>query len=198
MILWTIQTIEAWEILQRTGTLRCDPNFSEKDFLDSYKWIAEQMHKRLQLDAPEGAFPLWAWYQWDGERRRRPDMRARGHLPPGEKGCRIEFEIDDNQVLLSDFDLWHFVLNYWYLAASMTEDEAFDARLAEKGLFITNEHPLPDPDLDAAIRKSWERIFDLDWYEEDMTHPKEKKIIQATFWELSMDSVKRVDEFTGR
>ena len=125
-------------------------------------------------------------------------MRARGHVPPGEKAYRIEFEIDDDQVLLSDFELWHYVLNYWYLSASMAEGEAFDARLEEKGFLMTSEHPLPDQYLDAAIRKSWERIFDLDWYEPDMTHPIEKKNIQATFWELSMDWVSRVDAFTGR
>ncbi|MEW3584057.1 DUF3841 domain-containing protein, partial [[Clostridium] symbiosum] len=36
----------------------------------------------------------------------------------------IEFEIDDNKVLLSDFDGWHFVLSNGYYDQSGSEDEA--------------------------------------------------------------------------
>ena len=38
-----------------------------------------------------------------------------GHLPKGERGVRLELQVADDRVLLSDFDLWHYVLNYWYL-----------------------------------------------------------------------------------
>jgi len=199
VVLWSIQSIDAWKILQTSGTLCCDARLSDKDFAEAYEWMAEQMCKRLQVRRPAyGVLPLWAWYQWDGEQRRKPDLRSGGHLPRGERGVRIEFEIDDNLVLLSDFELWHYVLNYWYLPASVAEDEAFSAKLTERGMSFYKTKPLPEPTFDKAIRESWERIFNLDWAEEDLAAPRAEKSIQATYWELSLERVKRVDEFVAK
>jgi hypothetical protein len=32
----------------------------------------------------------------------------------GEKGVRLTINCPADRVLLSDFSLWHYVLNYWY------------------------------------------------------------------------------------
>ena len=111
---------------------------------------------------------------------------------------RIEFEIDDSLVLSSDFDLWHYVLNYWYLPASSVEGETFESELAEQGLSFYQTKPLPNPAVDEAIRASWEHIFDLEWVEKDLSAPRADKSIQAAFWELPLESVRRVDEFVAR
>ena len=42
MFLWTIQTIEAWDILQKSGKLRCNSKFSEQEFIAAYSWMAER------------------------------------------------------------------------------------------------------------------------------------------------------------
>jgi len=42
--------------------------------------MAEQMRKRLKCVFKKVALPLWAWCQWEGERRRKPDLRSGGHL----------------------------------------------------------------------------------------------------------------------
>ncbi len=199
MILWSIQSTRAWRTLETSGKLRCDVRLVEKDFVAAYRWMAEQMDKRLQVRRPaEDALPVWAWYQWDGERRRKPDLRSGGHLPRGERGVRIEFAIDDEMVLLSDFELWHYALNYLYLPASTDEDEAFEAKLAEQGMSFYRTKPLPDPALHEAIRRSWEHIFDLEWEEEDLAAPRAQKSIQGALWELPLESVRRVDEFVAR
>ena len=41
----------------------------------------------------------------------------------GRKLCRIELEIPDNQVLLSDFDEWIIILNECLLADTEEEDD---------------------------------------------------------------------------
>lgn len=198
MILWTIQSIDAWKELQVSGILRCYDQFVEIEDYVAYKWMIEQMEKRVSVKRPENAFPLWACYQWDGEQHKKPDLRSSDHLPKGQKGVRIEFQINDHLVLLSDFDLWHFVLNYWYLPQSTANGELFEAKLAENGLSFFQSKPLPDPAFYEIITKSWERIFDIEWEEKDLTVPKVQKSIQATFWELRLKEVRRVDEFTSR
>jgi len=198
MVLWTTQSIEAWEILCKSGKLHCDNRLSDHEYAHAYEWMAEQMYKRVLFPQAAGAFPLWAWYQWGGERRKKPDLRSSGHLPRGSEGVRIEFELKDSFVLLSDFELWHYVLNYWYLPASVAGGEAFEAESTEKGLSFYETKPLADLRYHRQIQKSWERVFDLNWIEKDLAVPREMKSIQATFWELSMDNVRRVEKFIAK
>ena len=198
MILWTIQSITAWRVMEDTGILRCAPDFVDPDFVAAYKWMAQQMNERLDIPSVNNAFPLWAWYQYQNEKRAKPDLRVRGFFPRGQKGIRIEFEVDDAKVLLSDYELWHYVLNYWYLPRSTADEESFDATLSEKGLSFYKSKPLPDPFYDNRIKESWTRIFDIDWAENEIALPRSDKSIQATFWELSPNMVRSTTEFTAR
>ena len=91
----------AWKILQREQVLFTDQRYSENLFLDAYRWMAKQMDRRIESETV--SFPLWAWYQWDGVEKRKPDLRSSNHLPKGQRGVRIEFEQSDKGVLLSDF-----------------------------------------------------------------------------------------------
>jgi len=189
MILWTIQTHPAWKEFEQKGLLRTNPKFSEEYFISAYDWMVNQMELRLPLKPPEVVYPLWAWYQWQ-EERKRPDLRSAGHLPPGEKGVRIEFEIDENSVLLSDFDLWHYVLNYCYLSETEEEGEVFEKELKEKGLSFYRDKPLQDMLYHKKIEKSWEKIFDIS--------PGKTYSIQATFWELYINQIRDIRFFRAR
>ena len=73
--------------------------------------------------------PLWAWFQWEGRSKKRPDLRFSGHIPHGETGVLIKFHAEASAVFLSDFELWHYVLNYWYLPHSNEDEARFDAIL---------------------------------------------------------------------
>ena len=197
MLLWTIQDWEAWEQFQRSGVLRADARRAYHSFRPGYAWMAEQMRIRLGDQPTRVARPIWAWYQWEGKRKPKPDLRASGHLARGTRGVRIEFETND-PVLLSDFELWHYVLNYWYLPKSAADGEQFQARLTRRQLSFYETKPLPDPVLHRAIVKSWERIFDLDLTEKDITQPKARKSIQATLWQVKWSWVRAVSEFVAR
>ena len=107
----------------------------------------------------------------------------------GERGVRVELEVADDRVLLSDFDLWHYVLNYWYLPESEKDGKAFEKKLARAGLSFygcDHQHPLaarPIPprdraELGADIRHNWADRGQA------IASPPKKKSIQATLWEL--------------
>ena len=189
MLLWTIQTSGAWVELQSSGTLRGCRSRVEKDLIAPYDWMAAQMMKQIGPAPRPGALPIWAWFQWEGERK-RPDLRATGHLPRGQRGVRIEFEVLDSRVLLSDFELWHYVLNYWYLPKSEQDDKAFESELRDSGLSFFETKPLPLRHWHLRIARSWERIFDLGWYDEHIAAPLQRKSMQATVWELLLDDVR--------
>lgn len=197
-MLWTIQEMEAWNLFKRTGVLRSVSKHADAISMSAYQWMAEQMRVRIGPAPTIDSLPVWAWYQWEGERKKKPDLRSTGHIPSGTRGVRIEFAINDKQVLLSDFDLWHYVLNYWYLPASEEDGARFEARLdhSNPAFFLTK--PLPDPKFHQAVVASWQRIFDMDWRAKDIAGSRAKKSIQATLWELRIERLRSVREFVAR
>jgi hypothetical protein len=198
MTLWTIQPVGAWTALKRRGNLRGDARRVEKSYRPAYEWMAKQMEQRIGLPPTENAQPIWAWYRWRGEQQRKPDLRSGAHLDRGQTGIRLELDVEERRVLLSDFDLWHFVLNYWYLPASEKEGDAFEAELAAKGLSFFEIKPVPIERYHQAIEASWSRIFDLDFIAEGIVSPQQQKCQQACLWEIEPADVTDVKEFTAR
>lgn len=196
MILWTIQSEAAVESLDRRGELVADGGEPEPDFERAYRWMSDRMARRLGA-GPAGGRPIWAWHTWQPGRR-KPDLRSRGHLPPGTRGARIEFEIDPEHVLLSDFSLWHFVLNYWYLPSSPVDEESFEGRLRAAGLDPYRTKPLPDREFHARIEASWDRVFDLESVIEGVTDEPDRRCVQATLWRAPARSVREVAWFVAR
>lgn len=118
MKLWTSQSAAAWAELQSKGVLRApfsvttaaDPDWDY--FKEPYNWMREQMIARSILPPQDhqDIYPLWAWRdhvvafeEW-ARHKRRPKFW-------GPQNVLLEVDIPDNQVLLSDYELWHLVLN---------------------------------------------------------------------------------------
>lgn len=179
MRLWTIQTDAAYRILQETGKLSgTRGTVIEESFLPAYDWLRKQMSQRIGPPPTPEAYPIWGWYQYEGRsgkpdmRRFRNDLRAAG--PAGL--WRLKLEVPDEQVLLSDFDLWHFPLNRWYLSVSEEDYDAHDTCTQEE------------------MEKSWELIFHLDMPANDWNSAPQKTI-QGTFWELTQYMVVAAEHF---
>jgi len=207
MLVWTIQSSQVWEQLQQDGLIsgpgpdlvgRADECWQ---WQLAYEWMAEQMERRVGKRPRPDRYPLWAWYQWRDALHRKPDLRSSGHLAPGTRGVRLACEVPDEHILLSDFLLWHHALNYSYLSLNQAEEEAFEAELALHDITRKPSGPLSDPMFHQRILASWQRIFDLetvgdpDWVG-DQT--RDKKAIQGTFWQLSLDQVREITAFTSR
>jgi small-conductance mechanosensitive channel len=194
MKLWTIQPIEVWELLQQQGFYRGAKEYVYEDFLSSYDWLIGEMEKRLGQRPEQESYPVWAWKHWNGLYV-RPDLRFSGHLEKGTRGVRLEIDIPDEQVVLSEFGKWHYVLNYWYLAETDQDWEAFNKEINKRGLNYFRQKPLPDPYYHQKIVDSWQRIFDIEPKNED---ERRDLSIQATFWELKLEQVRKVDFFIAR
>lgn len=101
------------------------------------------------------------------------------------------------KVLLSDFQLWHHPLNYWHIADNEEQSLNFD-RLLKNGNVKWGDIGNYPQHIKSKIEKSWKRIFDMNYCSEYAADVFENKSIQATFWNLSLDEVVKVDEFTAR
>jgi hypothetical protein len=200
LTLWTVQSAGAWAKLEQDGVLRADARRVLRCYRSAYDWMSREMEKRLGYRPSKGALPLWAWYQWNGATCRRPDLRCSGHVPRDERCVRIEFEVSERLALLSDFDLWHYVLNCWYLPKSLKDGEALDAELTRHGLSYHKTKPLPGQAYHGRITESWKRIFDIDRADRTMAiaRPRAEKVIQASLWVLRRDQVNDVRFFRAR
>jgi hypothetical protein len=137
---------------------------------------------------PNGvSYPIWAWHTRDWKHK-KPDLRNIGLGNKGEKSVCIEVEVPDNQVVLTDFDVWHFVLNKWYFDDSYSEEEW------EK---LHAKYDRLDRDVKEKVKiQSWQKVFDISPFQNEWC--QRGRYIQATFWVLYLKDVKDVRFFTAR
>ena len=106
-------------------------------------------------------FPYRAWYQYDCAKKKKP-TRSLVNIPEGISAY-MEIEVPDNEVQLSDFDLWHAVLNQgpledWKkMKKTFKEIERLEKVAGRRLEYAEYPQPLRD-----RIEKTWEGIFDLE------------------------------------
>lgn len=156
------------------------------------------MTNRIGSPELKNQYPIWAWYQYRDSHHKKPDLRGNCYLPKGTNGIRIEFEKEINQVVLSDFVLWHYPLSYKSLIAqNEAENNNFELRLKKMKLDKTEYKQLHEI-IKIEIEKSWERIFDMEFEDEYYTSKKDSKTIQACCWEIKEDEIIKIDKFKAR
>lgn len=168
MKVWSIQTEAAYQKLLEKGMLYGDWRRVWKHFKKPYKWLCDQMEQR---DIPlKGRPPMWAWTT-------KPDLRSSYHLEKGEKGVRLELEVPDELVLVSNFEAWHCVLNDHFV---VTNDDELEMMF---------NYPRSE------VEASWQKIFQL---EHINALPGYSDRAQATFPLIELDRVVRSTAFVSR
>lgn len=190
--MWTLQPATLYEKLQCEKSIHCLPEQSEwiteYGFGPAYDWMTEQMCKRIG-PPPQGVqYPIWAWHtlEW---RHAKLDLRLgefRGYKTP--QVC-LEIEVPDKEVLLSNEDMWHIVLNDGYYGEACSDE---DYEVEERWF-----DGLPVQVKIEVKRQSWEKIFDV-FPPRETPWDCHGKYVQATVWTLRLDQVKAVRYFAGR
>lgn len=191
MELWSIQTPEVLDYIEKDGLYICNPSLSERitdfHFGPAYDWLVSQMEHRIGSRPKEVSYPIWAWHtiNW---KRHKPDLRERGYLAKGQPGVLLSLEVPDKDVLLSDFGAWHWPVNGWFLSAATNEA---DCDLEEAAF-----NALPKEKRPYALQKSWEHIFNISELNNDWIC--RGRYIQATFWILHKEYIRKVQHFQAR
>ena len=193
MKLWTIQTTEFYDTLKKNGVVYCDrESWLCQEYRDMYDWMANEMRKRIgNPPNPEVRYPIWAWYQYHSRKKPKPPISPNVLDSDQEVGVMLEIEIPDDEVLLSDFDLWHVPLNGHPISDDMKLMHRFKAfRATLGGSCDFEDYP---EDLKHDIMITWSAVFDLrtklrQWMAKAMWN----RSIQACFWELKLEQVVKV------
>lgn len=201
MKLWSIQSREAFSILNRDGVLYCS-NPATAIYLDdgengafsrAYAWMANQMERRIKVPRPENAlFPLWAWAQVGSYKKEyHPDSSDFVH----GSSVLLELDVPDEELLLSDFDIWHCVLS----GSGAYTDKRMEKRLAR--YYDENGFKKPEvlpQDLRDYVVSSWERVFDLDRRDRYFSKMRRNRFIQASMWQIRSEWVRSSTSLSGK
>lgn len=184
MILYTIQPEFIFNKLQEKGYIVSDTNhIMEQSFLDSYAWLESKMLDLLPKPEIECIHPVWAWYRYNG--KSKPTLK--GQLEKGQIGYLIEFEIDENLVLLSSFDKWHLVLNH--------SDEDLKSKKTYFD-YTENQDDLSMFEAEGFVEENGKLVFD--WNKIILDKNSLEDTIQATFWYLKKEQVLSYKKFKSR
>jgi len=110
---------------------------------------------------------------------------------------RIEFECPGDDVLLCDEELWFFVLNHWYIPQSGADGEDFEASFPDRPRPVYTAIKHVDEQFQITVRRSWDRVFDLTWYNPHLTPRPDKKSIIGWVWEIRWKWVIAETPFIG-
>lgn len=190
---WSIQSTEAFATLNRDGVLYCDSPrtalyLDEPDndiFSRSYAWMTVQMEKRMRVPRPEPAnYPLWVWVQVGSYRKEfHPSSDEYEH----GKSVLLTLDVPEDEILLSDFDIWHCVLNEFSTGTDRMMERRLNRFLDENGVHTKlKDYP---PELREYVVSSWERVFDLDRRDRDFPTMRRNRNIQGTMWQIRSEWV---------
>lgn len=192
MKIWTIQPKWIYDKVLANGSFRCtDPaSFADDDpndrwkYEDAYDWMSEQMAKKIGKPSPN-IYPIWGWYRYGDHNPGLNHWKFSGYGDDQEETVYLELEISSDQVVLSDFDDWHAVLNNQYLNPASNE--------LEYDIFERQFNSYTRKVQERVKRQSWEDIFNLKNYDNEFR--SRGQYIQATFWEITRDDIKKVKFF---
>ena len=202
MKIWSIQPEEALKLLLLGKSFSSDRELVEQGFdndwawENAYNWLSGKMvDKGISLPTK---YPVWGWVQWANEAKKRPDLRSIScSINKTDRQVLLELDVPESEMLLSDFDLWHFVLNYWYLPENESDELSFEDLCNEQGYNPFKVRPAPE-NLDKIIRSSWDKVLDLSWCNE-YTRPNLTDLqIQAIFPSIKPEYLRSYKNINGR
>lgn len=183
--LWTAQTDTVVDCIRDTGYSQVKMEYIEKKYEES-AWIFKEAYgffkqrARAMVEPPEGAeSPIWLFF----------DKRWT-YLSQGS--CLLELSIPEERVILFDREKWQRVLNLAYVGKDAEDEACFERKMNQMGVstycdaFRTSFYPY----LKSEIKKSWDRIFDI----QDRTQDN----LGAAVWQLRREDILGLTAFEER
>jgi len=111
--LWSFQSMDACEQLDKIGNLQVEWRFTPINWRPTYEWMTREMVSRgIEMD---GHAPVWAWHSCEGQQQSPPTLgTARNQLTDKqilEGVCIVEFDAPENLALLSSYNRFNDLLD---------------------------------------------------------------------------------------
>lgn len=166
----TFQSLEALKDLIDKGYLECNEKYIDlKKRASTYSWVIGKMNDHIK-NSTAARYPLWCW------------VKCYNNIcPPKHKGepvegfdVKITFAKAREDVFITDFIRYSFLLNNTYIPDSLADKERFDKKLAE--------HTQASSEICQEIRKSFDRCITMD-----------SNILQGCLWRINLDEIEKIE-----
>jgi hypothetical protein len=187
--LWTRQDEKSLIQLEKYGVIHNKREYIESEyesianyFIRLYNWFVEAASKRVPKP-DEVEFPIWC------------SVSHANMLRPVEGTVCYELEIPREKVIYFDGSKWDYVLNHIYIPKDDQDQKDYMADLKRKGFknefnFIEGSYAHLYPMERKRIMDSWERIFEIDTWNEF--------VVQGNIWEIRPEYIKRIEKFVEK
>ena len=191
MKLVTFQSMDALKSLIEKGYLECNSKYVNKDKVGIvYNWLVNKMNESIKNE--NGVeYPIWAWVKC-----------YNGICPPKRKGDAVEgydvkitFNKKREDVFITDFRRYSFLLNNVYIPDSLKDKEEFDKRLEEFNITLDDlkayvrrdkfSHHREDSDF-LNICKEIEKSF-------DKCITTDSDILQGCVWRINLSDIESIE-----
>ena len=196
MKLITFQSTEALKDLISRGCLECREeyiNLAKSGF--AYSWVIEKMNARIKNDT-NAKYPIWCW------------VKCRNNIcPPKHKGepvegfdVKITFHKSREDVFITDFRTYSFLLNNTYIPDSLDDKEQFDNKIAKLNIKadalkayarpdLFDQHRTDDVYLTICqeIRDSFDKCITMD-----------SDILQGCVWRINLNEIDKIEFLNDR
>ena len=190
MKLITFQTPEAFNELKEKGILKVPKKATDlinlKKYGIPYDFIVEQMTQKIPSQSDE-KYPLWAWAKWGhfiAPKKRKNLIHKKQH-----PYVKITFCKPKNQVLLSDYMAYSFILNGRIVPQNKNEYKKFLKEIENLGIsldelkmFVRKDPNKKVEKIYSKIKKTWPRIFHL-----------KSTIHQACVWNIKWEEIEKIE-----
>lgn len=145
-------------------------------FLGKYNLFVHLAEKRLPR--PSGSeYPIWC------------SVSQKNCLKPVEKSLVYCLEVPESEVIYFSGIKWDYVLNNLYIPRDAEDRKRFREMLEKRGLnnsfqLIDGKYKGTCPDIEQEIKASWERIFDIEEWNEFA--------VQANLWRIRKEWVRHI------
>ena len=189
MKLITFQPIIAVRNLFEKGYLQCN-----KDFIDLnkasvvYAWVVEKMNQSVK-NTYNAEYPMWAWAKC-----------YNSICPPKHAGTPIEnfqvkitFNKKEEDVFLTDFRRYSFVLHNSYIPISLKDKVRFDNYLKENKITDEELEAYMRPDKYNSFRTDEKYLNICKEISFDRCITNDSDIIQACVWRIDLSDVEKIE-----
>lgn len=205
MILKTIQPLHILAQINSDTNTIIAPKYEEDNdlgFTLAFDWLKNEMKKR-NLSVPQQEM-FWAWEYSTRQNKRICQEVIKSQINYCEEnggGVIITLNKPDNEVLLSDYELWHYPLNYWRIPQSEEDEKVWDKLIEQEDYNFYKHKPLTKNS--EMVTDTWSAALALvkhcskNHYVFNLSKKQLKVIgiskkqtqIQATFWSFKKEEI---------
>lgn len=196
MKLVTFQSLDALKSLINNGYLECNEKYINLNKTGyAYDWISEKMNKMVD-NKFNVKYPIWCWVKC-----------YNGICPPKHKGdpvdgfdVKITFHKNKEDVFITDFRRYSFLLSNTYIPNSMEDKEKFDKKLLD--------YNISHNDLEAVVRKDKYEFQrrDVDFLKMcdeirnsfDRCITSNSDILQGCAWRINLEDIEKIEFLTDK